>query len=570
MLGLISTRSISKEVPGITELVAEAAGRIKNGLGAYQALQTLKTDRTNADARAKLTASADDLGYALLLKKIRPDVENATDDQIQQAAWTTVPAVSPLFWSFRVMVGLGFFFIGLFIAAFWLATRRRLQTSRVFLWIALCSLPLPWIAAELGWYVAEVGRQPWVIEGVLPTFLAVSSLAAGNVLVTLVGFVVFYSTLLVVDIYLMTRAIKAGPPEVDDDEPTRPSPASPPPSDQEKPMLDYEILRLIWWLLLGVLLIGFAVMDGFDLGVGILLPFVAGPTPSGGSRSIPWGRCGRATRCGSSSAAARSSPPWPILYAVAFSGFYLAMFLVLCAFIVRPVGFKFRSKVADPRWRAVWDWALFAGGLVPALIFGVAFGNVLLGAPFRFDDTMRMTYEGNLFGLLTPFALLSGLVSVAMLAMQGGAYLAMKAGEPVEGRAVVAVRYAAIARAGAVLARRNLGGLRLDGLFHHQRGGCRRSVQSAAQDSHRGAGWLARQLRPASVDADRAAAGLHRRAAGGAPDRTAALLPRLRGERSGNRRRHRHRGAQPLPVPAAVLARPQRQPDGVGMRRRAS
>jgi cytochrome d ubiquinol oxidase subunit I len=217
MLGLISTRSISKEVPGITELVAEAKGRIKSGLVAYDALQALKSDRTNADLRAKLEASAGDLGYALLLKKIRPDVQNATDAEIDQAAWTTVPAVSPLFWSFRVMVGLGFFFIGLFIAAFWLATRRRLQDARVFLWIALFSLPLPWIAAELGWYVAEVGRQPWVIEGVLPTFLAVSSLAAGDVLITLIGFVVFYSTLLVVDVYLMTKAIKAGPPEVEDE-----------------------------------------------------------------------------------------------------------------------------------------------------------------------------------------------------------------------------------------------------------------------------------------------------------------------------------------------------------------
>jgi cytochrome d ubiquinol oxidase subunit II len=119
--------------------------------------------------------------------------------------------------------------------------------------------------------------------------------------------------------------------------------------------------------------------------------------------------------------------------------------LVLCALILRPVGFKFRSKVDDPRWRKVWDIALFIGGLVPALIFGVAFGNLLLGAPFRFDDTLRLTYEGNLFGLLTPFALLSGLVSVAMLVMHGGAWLALKAGEPVASLASLAVRYAVIA-----------------------------------------------------------------------------------------------------------------------------
>ncbi|MEO8666944.1 MAG: cytochrome d ubiquinol oxidase subunit II [Bauldia sp.] len=210
-------------------------------------------------------------------------------------------------------------------------------------------------------------------------------------------------------------------------------------------MFDYESLRLIWWLILGVLLIGFAVMDGFDLGTGILLPFVAqsdterrmvintvGPVWEGNQVWLILG--------GGAIFAA-----WPPLYAIAFSGFYLAMFLVLAALILRPVGFKFRSKVADPRWRRVWDIALFVGGLVPAMIFGVAFGNVLLGAPFRLDDTLRMTYEGNLFGLLTPFALLSGLVSVAMLTMHGGAYLALKTGQPVAGRAAAAVRYAALA-----------------------------------------------------------------------------------------------------------------------------
>jgi cytochrome d ubiquinol oxidase subunit II len=210
-------------------------------------------------------------------------------------------------------------------------------------------------------------------------------------------------------------------------------------------MLDYETLRLIWWLLLGVLLIGFAVMDGFDLGTAILLPWVGrtdterriaintvGPVWEGNQVWLVLG-------------AGAIFAAWPPLYAVAFSGFYLAMFLTLCALIVRPVGFKFRSKVADPRWRSMWDWALFAGGLIPALIFGVAFGNLFLGAPFRFDDTLRMTYEGGLFGLLTPFALLSGLVSVAMLVMHGGSYLALKAGEPVAGRAAQAARVAALA-----------------------------------------------------------------------------------------------------------------------------
>jgi cytochrome bd ubiquinol oxidase subunit I len=217
LLGLISTRSINEQVPGITELVSEAKGRIRLGLVAYAALEALKADRTNTAARATLEEHADNLGYALLLRKIRPDVQNATEAEIDEAAWSTVPAVSPLFWSFRIMVGLGFFFIALFVVAFWMATLRQLESSRLFLWVALLSLPLPWIAAELGWFVAEVGRQPWVIEGVLPTFLAVSSISAGNVLITLIGFVVFYSTLAIVDVYLMLKAIKAGP-ESDPDE----------------------------------------------------------------------------------------------------------------------------------------------------------------------------------------------------------------------------------------------------------------------------------------------------------------------------------------------------------------
>jgi cytochrome d ubiquinol oxidase subunit II len=208
-------------------------------------------------------------------------------------------------------------------------------------------------------------------------------------------------------------------------------------------MFDYESMRLIWWALLGVLLIGFAVMDGFDLGVAILLPYVArtdverrivintvGPVWEGNQVWLILG--------GGAIFAA-----WPALYATAFSGFYLAMFLVLAALIMRPVAFKFRSKVADARWRATWDAAIFVSGLVPALIFGVAFGNVIVGVPFRFDDTLRMTYEGGLFGLLNPFALVSGLVSVGMLTLHGASYLALKASGPVVGRAVMVARLAA-------------------------------------------------------------------------------------------------------------------------------
>lgn len=191
-------------------------------------------------------------------------------------------------------------------------------------------------------------------------------------------------------------------------------------------LISYDVLRLVWWLLIGMLLIGFAITDGFDLGIGMLLPFAGrndnerrviinsvGPVWEGNQVWLILG--------GGAIFAA-----WPQLYAVSFSGFYLAMFAILVALIVRPVAFKFRSKREDPTWRARWDWALFVSGLVPALIFGVAIGNVLQGVPFRFSDDMHIFYDGSFFGLLNPFALLCGLVSVAMLVMHGGAWLQLK------------------------------------------------------------------------------------------------------------------------------------------------
>lgn len=200
-------------------------------------------------------------------------------------------------------------------------------------------------------------------------------------------------------------------------------------------LLDYDVLRVIWWALLGVLLVAFALTDGFDLGTGTLLPFVAkndlerrvvinsvGPVWEGNQVWLVLG--------GGAIFAA-----WPQLYAVSFSGFYLAMAAVLLALILRPVGFKYRSKRDDPRWRAAWDWALFVGGFVPALIFGVAMGNVLQGVPFRIAPDMQIFYEGSFLGLLNPFALLCGLVSVAMLVMHGAGWLALKTEGPVASRA---------------------------------------------------------------------------------------------------------------------------------------
>jgi cytochrome d ubiquinol oxidase subunit II len=213
-------------------------------------------------------------------------------------------------------------------------------------------------------------------------------------------------------------------------------------------LLNYDTLRLVWWLLIGVLLVGYAVTDGFDLGSGMLLPFVArtdlerrvvinsvGPVWEGNQVWLILG--------GGAVFAA-----WPQIYAVSFSGFYLAMFVILSALILRPVAFKFRSKREAPQWRRRWDAVLCFSGFVPALIFGVAMGNVLQGVPFRFTEDMHILYEGGFFDLLNPFALLAGLVSVLMLTMHGAAWLVLKTDGPVAERAR---RYGMVAAVATVL-----------------------------------------------------------------------------------------------------------------------
>ncbi len=191
--------------------------------------------------------------------------------------------------------------------------------------------------------------------------------------------------------------------------------------------LDYPTLRLIWWALMGMLLIGFALTDGFDLGVAALLPFVG---RDDGERRMVINTIG-ATWEGNQVwfilGGGAIFAAWPFVYAISFSGFYLAMFAVLAALILRPVGFKYRSKRPSVLWRATWDWALFVGGFTPALVFGVAVGNVLQGIPFRLDDDLRATYTGTFLGLFTPFTLVCGLLSVAMLATHGAAWLTLKA-----------------------------------------------------------------------------------------------------------------------------------------------
>jgi cytochrome d ubiquinol oxidase subunit II len=209
-------------------------------------------------------------------------------------------------------------------------------------------------------------------------------------------------------------------------------------------VFDYATLKVIWWLLVGLLLVGFAILDGMDLGVGALLPFVArtdnerrvvlntvGPTWEG--NQVWFITAGGATFAA-----------WPLVYATAFSGFYIALILVLFALFLRPVGFDYRSKVADPRWRTMWDWGIFVAGTVPPLVFGVAFGNLFLGAPFHFDEDMRVFYTGTFVELLNPFALLVGVVSLSMIAMQGAHGLALRTDGAVHARSKRAARLATV------------------------------------------------------------------------------------------------------------------------------
>lgn len=211
LLGLIATRSYRVQLPGIQELVQKSEQNIKDGMKAYAALERLQKDRNDAAAKAQFRQHESNLGHALLLKRYTDKVTDATPAQIKQAAKDTVPHVAPMFWSFRLMVACGLFFIALFILSFITVCRRKVPETRWLLWMALLALPLPWLASELGWVVAEYGRQPWIIQGILPTFMGTSSLGAGSLWISLTGFVLFYSALAVVEVYLMVKYIRLGP-----------------------------------------------------------------------------------------------------------------------------------------------------------------------------------------------------------------------------------------------------------------------------------------------------------------------------------------------------------------------
>ncbi|KAF0836392.1 cytochrome bd-I ubiquinol oxidase subunit 2 apoprotein [Methylovorus glucosotrophus] len=209
-------------------------------------------------------------------------------------------------------------------------------------------------------------------------------------------------------------------------------------------IIDYQTLKLVWWLFVGVLLIGFAIMDGFDMGVTTLLPFLGKTDDERRVIINSVGPVWEGNQTWLITAGGAIFAAWPLVYAAAFSGLYVALLLVLFALFFRPVGFDYRSKMESPAWRNGWDWALFVGGFVPSLVFGVAFGNLLLGLPFHYDDTLRSFYTGSFWALLNPFALLCGLVSLTMLLMHGAIYLQLRTEGVVQKRAARAARISGI------------------------------------------------------------------------------------------------------------------------------
>ncbi len=211
VMGLIATRSVNEEVAGISELRAESEANIRKGMVAYEALGKLRAGDTSEETRALFEQHRANLGHGLLLKKYTPNVTDATGEQIKMAARDTIPKVAPMFWAFRVMVGIGLFILFLFVASFYYMAKRTIAEQRWLLKLALYGIPLPWIAAEAGWIVAEYGRQPWTISSILPTHLSTSSLEASSVYLSLAGFIGFYTLLLVAELYLMFKYARLGP-----------------------------------------------------------------------------------------------------------------------------------------------------------------------------------------------------------------------------------------------------------------------------------------------------------------------------------------------------------------------
>ncbi|MGV6817781.1 MAG: cytochrome ubiquinol oxidase subunit I [Thiotrichales bacterium] len=211
VMGIIATRSFDEEVVGLKDIIAENEERIRNGIVAYGLMTKLKAGEGTAEDEVQFQAMKKDLGYGMLVKRYAFDVVSATDADIQAAAKNTIPMVGPVFWAFRIMVAAGFFMLVLFALGFYYNAKRVIEHKRGLLTVIMWSLPLPWVAIETGWFVAEFGRQPWAIGEVLPTFLGTSTLTATDIMISLAGFITFYTVLAIIEVYLMQKFARLGP-----------------------------------------------------------------------------------------------------------------------------------------------------------------------------------------------------------------------------------------------------------------------------------------------------------------------------------------------------------------------
>jgi cytochrome bd-type quinol oxidase subunit 2 len=442
-------------------------------------------------------------------------------------AGSYVPVIWVECWTFRIMVGLGFLLLFLGGYGLWLMYRGRLEKSSRFLRFASWMLLAPFLANTTGWIFTEVGRQPWVVYGLLKTSDAVTVIAPGYVATSLIGFTAIYSFLAVIEIGLMIKVATKAPAALA----TSADTLTPSSSTRSMPVLRPTLLsshtspsglQQFWFILIGVLWVGYFFLEGFDFGVGTLLPFL---TKDDDDRRVLINTVGPVSDGNEVwllTAGGATFAAFPLWYATVFSGFYLALFLVLAALIFRGMAFEFRSKREDLRWRRWWDRAIFWGSALPALLWGVAFADFVAGVPIG----ANATWTGTFFDLVKPYALLGGLTTLSLFTLHGATFLGLKSDGVIRERAqVAATRLAPITFA-------ITGGLsHLD--VPHRPPPSRRRPRSAAAA-------VGRSGHPRQRDLV------------GAREARRLGLPRHRAQ---HRRRRRHVAAQPLPPRSGFFRR---------------
>ena len=329
-------------------------------------------------------------------------------------------------------------------------------------------------------------------------------------------------------------------------------------------IFDYATLKVIWWCFIGGIIIVFALTDGWDLGIGMLSPFLGKSDDERRIilRSVEPNWEGNQTWLVIAGGVIFAA--WPLVYAASFSGMYVAMLLVLFALFFRPVGFKYRNKLEEPRWRTAWDWGLFIGGFVPMLVFGIAFGNLLQGVPFHFDADLRPHYTGSFWQLLNPFALLAGVTSVALFAMHGAAYLCLRVDGVIQARAARTAKMAGIVLVVAFAAAGVWVAMGIDGYRITMIPDLNGQPNPPGQGGGEGAGRVARQLRQVPLDDRGAACRLRRRVRRDRLGTCTTLGDHAIGERGGRDRCHPHRRFVHVSVRHAVLVQSRQQPHRVG------